>query len=1195
MSWTSLRLSKLPELSYPVCYHSATVSADRDIIIFGGYEYFQEKPTNTTYILNTSQSNGIIKPHISGSTPPPMYGHTSTQIGRKMFVIGGNLGGDDGQTLNEVYQLNTSNLSWSKPRATGDAPVPRYGHSTIVLFDSYLLVFGGYNKSKGPMNDIHIFNTERNQWTKLPQRLTQNNVISLGEVTGTTPPLTPKDSTFQLLPTVPLVTTNTTSSPSTLGRGRSSTVSSLMESSSNNSSPITGWASTSMESKLSLTPQKTQLDLYEMYNRPISGNSSSSSSSSSNNSNLGESMIQPSCRYFHSCNIIGTKGYLFGGYDGQSLLNDLYILDLETLEWSKPTVQGDHIPSPRCGHSSITIGNKLYVFGGTIQMDPQQSVVSSQLHCDNELYQLDTDTLQWTLIRPHGILPSPRSGHICLAIQSRLVVIGGSEGILNCKSKLPNSYYVFETLKLSASNTTSNSTSSSATSSANNSPLNLNLKSTVLTNNNGKSFPLTPKSTSPPTSTDLNSKENSDHQHSNSTVTPSLSVVDTSSNNSSSNNQCISSCNLKFNLIKSQNEELSQKLKIEKEKRQKLEKEIELLKNGNNSNNNSNSTNSGVNKQLLEIYEEIYELWNYYERRMKWKELIEKDSKQYLDLIKLKMEQFSNQSGFDYLPLDDNKSIGNQSDSNGNLLSVVSMLMDQNSENGSYLNNNRGGSLNSSLNRHQLFNGNNENDLEDLIEDNISNSSQISASSSHNNPLSPKKPVISHTRSVSNPIPILSKLKLRPDSNNSSNGSQKDGSITPKSSSSNSADNDSNNNQPQQPQKSQKIFKIFNKKHRTSGQFKALNDVDMPIYEESTSTPTSSSLKSLSESIDNSSVLTSSNEHETGSIDESVGSNTNDEFEKSKVRKKLGKALKTMINNKEKEKEKEKEKDKLSVYTSAGNLSSLVNNGSGGNTPNGTNTPKKKIKLFGTSKKESTLRVDIIEKLINHIDQNGVDVEGIFRLSGNMDTVKTIVKSFNHLPYGAADLNLNYEIHNITNALKHYLRALDPPLIPYDFFVPLLDSRRNEDIQTIRNIFWKLPNDNRFILTKLVALLVKISLNSDVNKMNYQNLSIMFGPTVLKPRQPTLDRMSLMNENQLQCGVMQSFIEDFDYIFQDNPTAPPKSFSYEKDTYQQQQSLITSTSIIDDDTSSKKSTYSTPSSPSSPPPTLRESIDTQSQ
>lgn len=41
---------------------------------------------------------------------------------------------------------------------------------------------------------------------------------------------------------------------------------------------------------------------------------------------------------------------LFGGWNGKEWFQDLYLLNLETKEWSKPTTSGK-APSPRSGHT----------------------------------------------------------------------------------------------------------------------------------------------------------------------------------------------------------------------------------------------------------------------------------------------------------------------------------------------------------------------------------------------------------------------------------------------------------------------------------------------------------------------------------------------------------------------------------------------------------------------------------------------------------------------------------------------------------------------------------------------------------------------------------------------------------------------------------------------------------------------------
>ncbi len=60
--------------------------------------------------------------------------------------------------------------------------------------------------------------------------------------------------------------------------------------------------------------------------------------------------------------------YMFGGTIvtfGQ-VMNDLYVLDLKSLEWKNLTQSSTNIPSRRASMSCSTYGKeRLYVFGGT--------------------------------------------------------------------------------------------------------------------------------------------------------------------------------------------------------------------------------------------------------------------------------------------------------------------------------------------------------------------------------------------------------------------------------------------------------------------------------------------------------------------------------------------------------------------------------------------------------------------------------------------------------------------------------------------------------------------------------------------------------------------------------------------------------------------------------------------------------------
>ncbi|KAL7566207.1 hypothetical protein ACA910_011278 [Epithemia clementina (nom. ined.)] len=72
----------------------------------------------------------------------------------------------------------------------------------------------------------------------------------------------------------------------------------------------------------------------------------------------------PSPRYFHSCGIHGNKLYLYGGYSGSERLADLYAYDFETQHWSRIDARGGEIPSGRSSLVLQVYEAHLYIFGG---------------------------------------------------------------------------------------------------------------------------------------------------------------------------------------------------------------------------------------------------------------------------------------------------------------------------------------------------------------------------------------------------------------------------------------------------------------------------------------------------------------------------------------------------------------------------------------------------------------------------------------------------------------------------------------------------------------------------------------------------------------------------------------------------------------------------------------------------------------
>eukprot|EP00884_Botryococcus_braunii_P007391 jgi/Botrbrau1/16653/Bobra.0068s0069.1 len=109
----------------------------------------------------------------------------------------------------------------------------------------------------------------------------------------------------------------------------------------------------------------------------------------------------PPARGGHTATLIGNSVYVFGGEDvSRRPHGDLYVLDLPDLSWKKVEAGGTP-PAPRSAHVATEFNKRyLLIFGG-----------GSVAHCYNDLYLLDTETMQWSQPKTEGNPPSPRAGH----------------------------------------------------------------------------------------------------------------------------------------------------------------------------------------------------------------------------------------------------------------------------------------------------------------------------------------------------------------------------------------------------------------------------------------------------------------------------------------------------------------------------------------------------------------------------------------------------------------------------------------------------------------------------------------------------------------------------------------------------------------------------------------------------------------
>ncbi|KAI3448602.1 hypothetical protein Pfo_005267 [Paulownia fortunei] len=125
----------------------------------------------------------------------------------------------------------------------------------------------------------------------------------------------------------------------------------------------------------------------------------------------------PVSRGGQSVTLVGMTLVIFGGQDAKrSLLNDLHILDLESMTWDEMDTVGVP-PSPRSDHAAAVHADRyLLIFGG-----------GSHATCFNDLHVLDLQTMEWSRPTQQGEIPSPRAGHAGVTVGENWFIVGGGD------------------------------------------------------------------------------------------------------------------------------------------------------------------------------------------------------------------------------------------------------------------------------------------------------------------------------------------------------------------------------------------------------------------------------------------------------------------------------------------------------------------------------------------------------------------------------------------------------------------------------------------------------------------------------------------------------------------------------------------------------------------------------------------------
>ncbi|CAO3610425.1 unnamed protein product [Cunninghamella echinulata] len=186
----------------------------------------------------------------------------------------------------------------------------------------------------------------------------------------------------------------------------------------------------------------------------------------------------------------------------------------------------------------------------------------------------------------------------------------------------------------------------------------------------------------------------------------------------------------------------------------------------------------------------------------------------------------------------------------------------------------------------------------------------------------------------------------------------------------------------------------------------------------------------------------------------------------------------------------------------------------------------------------------ILQKCAEAIETYGLNVVGIYRLSGTNSQIQKLKAAFDK---DCSSMNLNSDeyisdINNITSVLKLWFRELPDPLFPKASYQHFLNAAKIDDekmrVLGLHTVINDLPDAHYAALKYLMCHLDKVQKNQRFNKMGTANIATIFGMTLMG-NEPIVSLQPMVNqdnqrfaETQWQVKVVQTILENYSLIFE---------------------------------------------------------------
>ncbi|XP_075994136.1 rho GTPase-activating protein 29 isoform X2 [Genypterus blacodes] len=201
----------------------------------------------------------------------------------------------------------------------------------------------------------------------------------------------------------------------------------------------------------------------------------------------------------------------------------------------------------------------------------------------------------------------------------------------------------------------------------------------------------------------------------------------------------------------------------------------------------------------------------------------------------------------------------------------------------------------------------------------------------------------------------------------------------------------------------------------------------------------------------------------------------------------------------------------------------------------------------------------IIRRCTSEIENRALNLKGIYRVNSAKSRVEKLCQAFEN-GKDLVELSELYP-HDISNVLKLYLRQLPEPLILFRYYNDIISLAKesqsiivaeveasrlspnpitpaqvgvplNRVLFKIKDLLRQLPAAHYKTLQFLIEHLHRVSQRSEENKMTASNLGIIFGPTLIKPKQADAEvSLSSLVDYPYQALIVELLVRHYEMVF----------------------------------------------------------------